>query len=178
MPDNNELSEREREILYLVATGASNKEIANTLYISTNTVKVHLKNIFAKIDVTSRTEAAMYAVNSGLVAPASTGQTSDRTAIADAEKLTETDGIDVSSQGLRSAWRQRWFWIAGVVVIGLVALGFILAERNSPAGCRTNACSASRYNEFTSLANEISHAHRSSWIRSGSLWWPNLCDCW
>lgn len=126
MPDNNELSEREREILYLVATGASNKEIANTLYISTNTVKVHLKNIFAKIDVTSRTEAAMYAVNNGLVAPTSTGQTSDRTAIADAEKLSETEGIDVSSRGLRSAWRQRWFWIAGAVVIGLVALGFTL----------------------------------------------------
>ncbi len=143
MPDNNELSEREREILYLVATGASNKEIANTLYISTNTVKVHLKNIFAKIDVTSRTEAAMYAVNIGLVAPASTGQTSDRTAIVDAEKLTETEGIDVSSKGLRSAWSQRWFWIAGAVVIGLVALGFILRGIiPQPAAGRTPAVPA------------------------------------
>ncbi len=63
----NELSEREREILRLVATGAGNKEIAQQLSISTNTVKVHLRNIFAKIGACSRTEAAMYAVNAGWV---------------------------------------------------------------------------------------------------------------
>ena len=70
MPENSELSEREREILELVATGASNKEIAQKLFISTNTVKVHLRNIFAKIGVSTRTEAAMYAVQAGYVATA------------------------------------------------------------------------------------------------------------
>lgn len=77
MYENNELSERELEILQLVATGASNKEIAQQLFISTNTVKVHLRNVFAKIGATSRTEAAMFAVQHGLVDGAPLGENAD-----------------------------------------------------------------------------------------------------
>jgi DNA-binding CsgD family transcriptional regulator/N-acetylneuraminic acid mutarotase len=69
MPLNEEfdLSEREQEILKLLATGASNKEIAQRLFISPNTVKVHVRNIFNKIGVVSRTEAALYALRKGLI---------------------------------------------------------------------------------------------------------------
>lgn len=67
MVENKGLSDREREILHLLATGASNKEISQKLFISENTTKVHLRNIFAKIGVSSRTEATLYAIREGLV---------------------------------------------------------------------------------------------------------------
>jgi DNA-binding CsgD family transcriptional regulator len=73
-PSEIELSERECEILRLVATGASNKQIAQQLVISTNTVKVHLRNIFSKIEVNSRTEATLYAIRVGLVSSPGGGE--------------------------------------------------------------------------------------------------------
>ncbi len=65
--DLRQLSEREREILQLVAAGLSNQQIANSLGVSVNTIKVHLRNTFGKIGATSRTEATMYAVRAGIV---------------------------------------------------------------------------------------------------------------
>lgn len=67
MASETELSDREVEILRLVATGVSNKEIAVKLAISPNTVKVHLRNVFTKVGASSRTEAALIAVRMGLV---------------------------------------------------------------------------------------------------------------
>jgi len=61
------LTERELEVLQLVATGATNREVAYHLGISTNTVKVHLRNIFTKLGAESRTEATMIAVREGWV---------------------------------------------------------------------------------------------------------------
>ncbi len=61
------LTDREIEVLRLVAEGKSNKEIAGTLYISETTVKTHVSNILMKLDLPSRTRATIYAVRMGLV---------------------------------------------------------------------------------------------------------------
>ena len=61
------LSPREGEVLQLVAQGATNKEIADSLFISENTVKTHLRNIMEKLHLANRSQAAAYAVNRGLV---------------------------------------------------------------------------------------------------------------
>jgi DNA-binding NarL/FixJ family response regulator len=62
-----ELSEREIEVVTLVASGHRNKEIANKLFISEQTVKTHLSNIFQKLEVNDRLELALYAMRNGLV---------------------------------------------------------------------------------------------------------------
>jgi len=62
-----ELYAREQEVLKLVARGMSNKQISHKLNISENTVATHLTNIFRKLEVQSRTEAAVYALKEGLI---------------------------------------------------------------------------------------------------------------
>ncbi|MFC1953041.1 response regulator [Chloroflexota bacterium] len=62
-----DLSPREGEVLQLVAQGATNKEIADSLFISENTVKTHLQNILDKLHLVNRSQAAAYAVKKGLV---------------------------------------------------------------------------------------------------------------
>lgn len=66
MPEG--LTERELDVLRSVARGRSNKEIGEALGISTNTVQVHLRNIFGKLGVGDRTEAVAYAIRQGWIA--------------------------------------------------------------------------------------------------------------
>jgi len=61
------LTDRETEVLRLVALGKANKEIASAMHISETTVKTHVSNILMKLGVPSRTQAALYAVRIGLV---------------------------------------------------------------------------------------------------------------
>ena len=66
-----DLTERETEVLCLLAQGQSNKQIAHSLNISEKTVKVHVSNILSKLGVQSRTQATLYAIRIGLVSAGS-----------------------------------------------------------------------------------------------------------
>jgi len=61
------LTPREREILVLVAQGKSNRDIARALVISERTARTHVSNVLTKLDLASRTQAALWAVREGLV---------------------------------------------------------------------------------------------------------------
>lgn len=63
----NNITPREKEVLQLVAQGATNKEIASQLFIAENTVKNHLRNILAKLHLGNRVQAAAYALREGLI---------------------------------------------------------------------------------------------------------------
>ena len=66
-PEPDALTPREREVLEMLAEGLSNKEIAWRMKISEHTVKFHVASIFAKLDVSTRTEAVMQGIRKGLV---------------------------------------------------------------------------------------------------------------
>ena len=66
-PEVNELTQREVEVLRLIAVGRSNKEIAEELIISLSTVAHHVTNILSKVGASNRTEAAAYATRNGII---------------------------------------------------------------------------------------------------------------
>jgi DNA-binding NarL/FixJ family response regulator len=74
--DEFELTAREVEILQRLATGRSNKQIAQEFWLSEQTIKYHLTNVYRKLGVGSRTEAARFAYEHGLAGGESSGDTS------------------------------------------------------------------------------------------------------
>jgi DNA-binding CsgD family transcriptional regulator len=133
-PKGAELSEREHEILRLVATGASNKQIAQQLVISPNTVKVHLRNIFGKIGVATRTEAALYAIRKGLVhvAPGAVSVVDDvlLPVTVPAASNLEIVGPAAALAPGRAQRRLGFRWlIAALASIIIILLGFLIYWR-------------------------------------------------
>ena len=63
---HDDLTNREKEVLLLIAEGKSNQEIADELFISLKTVKTHVSNILSKLEVEDRTQATIYAFKHGL----------------------------------------------------------------------------------------------------------------
>ncbi len=138
-PNRAELSEREHEILRLVATGASNKQIAQQLDISPNTVKVHLRNIFGKIGVATRTEATLYAIRAGLAVVPRAATTAAETPQAlepdtpeapNAPQAPAPNGgqaaaVSVTPPAAGSSGWRAWRFAAG---LGVIVIVLLLAE--------------------------------------------------
>lgn len=76
------LTQREQEVLSLVAEGSTDKEIADSLNISIHTVKSHMRNILAKLHMGHRHEAALYALREGLI-PSTPGRPARRATTRD-----------------------------------------------------------------------------------------------
>jgi len=133
MTKQNDLSEREIEILSLVAKGKSNKDISQELFISPNTVKVHLRNIFSKIGVTTRTEATLFAIREGMVKVNGMSTSDNIEAVkADPVMVDEPLTSDLSQEGISLNLlvpiyrRYAVLLVAGVVLIliGVVYFAF------------------------------------------------------
>jgi DNA-binding NarL/FixJ family response regulator len=63
------LTEREIEVMRLIAKGKTNSEIAADLFVGETTVKTHISNLFTKLDLRDRVQAVVYAYESGLIQP-------------------------------------------------------------------------------------------------------------
>jgi N-acetylneuraminic acid mutarotase len=104
----------------LVATGASNQDIARSLVITVNTVKVHLRNIFEKIQVQSRTEATLYAIRQGWVAMGNVGAPPSE---SPTELAAAPGEASVATSPPRPvAWWQRAYALVALVVAAVLVL--------------------------------------------------------
>lgn len=135
MPESGELSEREIEILQYLVNGSPNKAIAAELHISPNTVKVHIRNIYKKLDATSRADATRIALEQRLVPLAGAVVTPPAKLPAASQPAPpETDGttavpIDTPTQSKTKKQRNQWqmltfglTFLAVVLGIGLLSL--------------------------------------------------------
>ncbi|MCL4833548.1 MAG: hypothetical protein KJZ86_13985 [Caldilineaceae bacterium] len=116
----NPLSEREMDVARLLTTGASNSDIAAELIISPHTVKVHLRNIYEKLEVSSRTEASMLLVSQGWIRVPGI----ETIPLADEDEIPEPLPLTAIS-GQPFYWQRIYLLAVFVVSLGLLLTPFL-----------------------------------------------------
>lgn len=116
---DNPLSKREQEILELVARGLTNQEIARDLVISLNTVKVHLRNIFAKLEASSRTDAIVKAAQAGWISVSG---------LEEMAGAAEAAAPPVPLSPALAPWQRVYFFAAAALVLAVLLLPGLLGR--------------------------------------------------
>ena len=117
--ESNPLSKREQEILTLVARGLTNQEIARELVISHNTVKVHLRNIFAKLEAASRTDAMVKAAQAGWI---------EVHGLEDDGRNPASETPFVPAEPPLATWQRLYFVLAAASVLALLLIPGLLTR--------------------------------------------------
>ncbi len=166
------LSKRELEVLQCVSQGSGNKQIAQELFISENTVKVHLRNIYRKLDAASRTEATTEAIRQGIITVP--GAEMAETAVfspsvIETETLTPAPPANNGQESVapashKSLTRRTFILVTAVVLIslaGAVLTGWFIAsnkETTAEAEPYTLTELADNWWEGRPLPTAVAHA--------------------
>lgn len=131
MGDQIPFSRREKQVIDLLILGKSNKQIALALGISVRAVEFHLSNIYAKLGVSSRTEAALKLSQTQL--RESTGDTLRESAVLETEEADENIGRSVSTQRIPmdKSFFAKLVLLVLIALICLLAMVFMATQRES-----------------------------------------------
>jgi len=126
--DSNQFSERERDVVNLLLQGKSNKQVALELGISNRTVEFHLSNVYAKLGVTSRTEAVLQLTEGGHLRE-STGDDKDRIQVKSTVEINgESLENSVKPMARRIPMKTLFYILGGGVLTTLLVVTLVLAN--------------------------------------------------